>query len=320
VASGGDGAQGGQLEIFSTPWASKSLQLGRWPLCLQYVLAHVPTEDPPRGWDAPSRHRLSPGGRQHLMRGAGRWQAADSDLWKPESRRSVSRGTEPVWTLLVFEDLVWASCGKYVTVIDGVSLSTQKVFMELDPKGMPTKRFEVHPDPMVSVAHMVRARGGVWMAFSEGSSIRIFHTETLENLQEINIATHSTLLSPETMHDTPTYLALSPGLRGATEWVVPELPSISSSLSPSKVEQRQTDKQPCQQGLRFSQSMRVTSLLICQGLLWVGTAQGILITLLVPKLEGIPKITDMNEYSKSNADGFSDKHVHYQAPLEPGRW
>lgn len=38
-------------------------------------------------------------------------------------------------------------------------------------------------------------------------------------------------------------------------------------------------------------SMRVTSLLICQGLLWVGTAQGIIITLPVPKLEGIPKIT-----------------------------
>lgn len=37
--------------------------------------------------------------------------------------------------------------------------------------------------------------------------------------------------------------------------------------------------------------MRVTSLLICQGLLWVGTAQGLIVTLPVPKLEGIPKIT-----------------------------
>lgn len=40
-------------------------------------------------------------------------------------------------------------------------------------------------------------------------------------------------------------------------------------------------------------SLRVTSLLICQGLLWVGTSQGIIITLPVPKLEGIPKITGM---------------------------
>lgn len=37
--------------------------------------------------------------------------------------------------------------------------------------------------------------------------------------------------------------------------------------------------------------MQVTSLLICQGLLWVGTAQGVIITLPVPRLEGIPKIT-----------------------------
>lgn len=34
------------------------------------------------------------------------------------------------------------------------------------------------------------------MAFSEGSSIRLFHTETLEHLQEINISTRSTFLSP----------------------------------------------------------------------------------------------------------------------------
>lgn len=38
----------------------------------------------------------------------------------------------------------------------------------------------------------------------------------------------------------------------------------------------------------------VTSLLVCQGLLWVGTAQGIIITLPVPKLEGIPKITGLH--------------------------
>ncbi|KAL0181035.1 hypothetical protein M9458_023441, partial [Cirrhinus mrigala] len=57
-------------------------------------------------------------------------------------------------------------------------------------------RFEVHQDPMVSVAHMVRAGGGVWMAFSEGSSIRLFHTETLEHLQEINISTPSSFYNP----------------------------------------------------------------------------------------------------------------------------
>lgn len=77
----------------------------------------------------------------------------------------------------------------------------------------PSQKFEVHPDPMVSVAHMACAGGGVWMAFSEGSSIRLFHTETLELLQEINISTRSTLLNTGThsSHNTwpsPPYSAV----------------------------------------------------------------------------------------------------------------
>lgn len=56
--------------------------------------------------------------------------------------------------------------------------------------------FEAHQDEAVSVTHMVKAGSGVWMAFSSGSSIRLFHTETLEHLQEINIATRTTFLLP----------------------------------------------------------------------------------------------------------------------------
>uniref|UniRef100_A0A8C1BIM1 Rho guanine nucleotide exchange factor (GEF) 10-like b n=1 Tax=Cyprinus carpio carpio TaxID=630221 RepID=A0A8C1BIM1_CYPCA len=144
-------------------------------------------------------------------------------LWDPDSCRHVVIGCAPVLKLLQIDECVWASCANQVSVIEGSSLRTQS--------------FEVHPDPMVSVTHMVRAGGGVWMAFSEGSSLRLFHTETLEHLQEINISTPSAYLSPG-------------------------------------------QKTVC-----------VTSLLICQGLLWVGTAQGIIVTLPVPRLEGIPKIT-----------------------------
>uniref|UniRef100_A0A8C7RJ35 Rho guanine nucleotide exchange factor 10 like n=1 Tax=Oncorhynchus mykiss TaxID=8022 RepID=A0A8C7RJ35_ONCMY len=139
------------------------------------------------------------------------------ELWEPDSSRTVIVGPEPVRTLLVLEDSMWASCANSVTIIEGSSLATQ--------------RFEVHPDPMVTVAHMVRAGGGVWMAFSEGSSIRLFHTETLEHLQEINISTRVSLHNPG------------------------------------------------------QKSMRVTSLLIYQGLLWVGTVQGIIIIL--PLLLGV---------------------------------
>uniref|UniRef100_A0A8C8H0R4 DH domain-containing protein n=1 Tax=Oncorhynchus tshawytscha TaxID=74940 RepID=A0A8C8H0R4_ONCTS len=170
-------------------------------------------------------------------------------LWEPDSSRTLIVGPEPVRTLLLLEDSMWASCANSVTIIEGSSLATQ--------------RFEVHPDPMVTVAHMVRAGGGVWMAFSEGSSIRLFHTETLEHLQEINISTRVSLHNPG------------------------------------------------------QKSMRVTSLLIHQGLLWVGTVQGIIITLPVPKLEGIPKITGKGMTSLNAHCGPVDFLVATSSTLSP---
>ncbi|XP_078139925.1 rho guanine nucleotide exchange factor 10-like protein [Centroberyx gerrardi] len=296
VAGGGDGSQG-QLEIFSlnrpTPRAVKSLQVGSPVRCLEYVPEPSPSDEVeaglhrtpsgignticvglddgsvlvygsvdtaaqclltlhnPEGCPAlclkHSPRFLFAGLRNGTIMVYGRNNGGD--LWDLDSCRSVSVGSEPVRTLLVLEDSVWASCGNSVTVIDVSSLTTQ--------------RFEVHPDPMVSVAHMVRAGGGVWMAFSEGSSIRLFHTETLELLQEINISTRSALLNPG------------------------------------------------------QKSMRVTSLLICQGLLWVGTAQGFIITLPVPKLEGIPKITGKGMISLNAHCGPVDFLVATTSALSP---
>ncbi|XP_051028058.1 rho guanine nucleotide exchange factor 10-like protein isoform X2 [Acomys russatus] len=144
------------------------------------------------------------------------------DLESPPMCLTVGPG--PIRTLLSLEDAVWASCGPQVTVLDATTLQTQQ-------------SFEAHQDEAVSVTHMVKAGSGVWMAFSSGSSIRLFHTETLEHLQEINIATRTTFLLPGQKH------------------------------------------------------LCITSLLICQGLLWVGTDQGVIVLLPVPRLEGIPKIT-----------------------------
>ncbi|XP_069567386.1 rho guanine nucleotide exchange factor 10-like protein isoform X1 [Brachyistius frenatus] len=296
VAGGGEGSQG-QIEIFSLnrpmPRAVKSLQVGSAVRCLEYVSVPSPTEEVEAGV-----HKVSSGIGTNICVGLddGRvlvygsvdtaaqclltlhnpegcpvlclkhsarflfaglrngtlmvYGRSDSDdLWDPDSCRCVSLGSEPVRTLLVLDDSVWASCGNSVTVVEISSLTTQK--------------FEVHFDPMVSVAHMACAGGGVWMAFSEGSSIRLFHTETLELLQEINISTRSTLLSTG------------------------------------------------------PKNMRVTSLLICQGLLWVGTAQGLIITLPVPKLEGIPKITGKGMISLNAHCGPVDFLVATTSTLSP---
>uniref|UniRef100_A0AAQ5YNL4 DH domain-containing protein n=1 Tax=Amphiprion ocellaris TaxID=80972 RepID=A0AAQ5YNL4_AMPOC len=295
VAGGGEGSQG-QIEIFSLnrpmPRAVKSLQVGSAVRCLEYVPVPTPTEDVEAGVhkaasgigtnicvglddgrilvygsvDTAAQCLLTlrnPEGCPVLcLKHSSRFLFAglrngtvmvygrnNNDLWVPDSCRCVTLGSEPVRTLLVLDDSVWASCGNSVTVIEASSLSTQK--------------FEVHPDPMVSVAHMACAGGGVWMAFSEGSSIRLFHTETLELLQEINVSTRATPLNTG------------------------------------------------------QKSMRVTSLLICQGLLWVGTAQGLIITLPVPKLEGIPKITGKGMVSLNAHCGPVDFLVTTTSTLAP---
>ncbi|XP_064353193.1 rho guanine nucleotide exchange factor 10-like protein isoform X3 [Dromaius novaehollandiae] len=153
-----------------------------------------------------------------------------------EQPACLAVGTGPVRALLALDETLWASCANQVTVLDAGSLQPQQTF-------------EAHPDAEASVTHMIKAGSGVWMAFSSGSSIRLFHTETLEHLQEINIATRTTFVLPGQKH------------------------------------------------------VRVTSLLICQGLLWVGTDQGIIVLLPVPRLEGIPKITGKGMVSLNGHGG-----------------
>ncbi|XP_032564884.1 rho guanine nucleotide exchange factor 10-like protein isoform X6 [Chiroxiphia lanceolata] len=162
---------------------------------------------------------------------------SNGGLWDPAAQPTrLPVGTGPVRALLTLEETLWASCANQVTVLDATTLQAQQTF-------------EAHPEAEASVTHMVKAGSGVWMAFASGSSIRLFHTETLEHLQEINVATRTTFVLPGHKH------------------------------------------------------VRVTSLLICQGSLWVGTDQGIIVLLPVPRLEGIPKITGKGMVSLNGHGG-----------------
>uniref|UniRef100_A0A4W4FRL0 DH domain-containing protein n=1 Tax=Electrophorus electricus TaxID=8005 RepID=A0A4W4FRL0_ELEEL len=297
VSEGGDSGRG-QLEIFSlnrpTPRPVKSFQVGAPVRCLEFVPEVRPPEADRPLVQAPGAggstvcvgldngRILVYGGMETSAQALLSLRSARGDpvlclklspsagvLWAglhSGSLLAYSRqaegwwytirskpvsclGRQPVRALLPLDDSVWASCGNSVSVVDSCSLVTQK--------------FEAHQDPTVSVTHMVRVGGGVWMAFSEGSCIHLFHTETLEHLQEINISTRSSLCWP-------------------------------------------TQK-----------NMRVTSLLICQGSLWVGTAQGIITTLPVPKLEGIPTITGKGMTSLNAHCGPVDFLVATSSTLSP---
>uniref|UniRef100_A0A3B3CAP9 Rho guanine nucleotide exchange factor 10 n=1 Tax=Oryzias melastigma TaxID=30732 RepID=A0A3B3CAP9_ORYME len=147
-------------------------------------------------------------------------------LWDSEKPKLLKLGVLPVKAMLAVEEHLWASSGGQVFII---SIHTHSI----------QRHLEAHQEEGMVVSHMVVAGVGIWIAFSSGSTLRLFHTETLEHLQDINIA-------------TPVH-SLLPG----------------------------------------NQRVLVSSLLVCHGLLLVGTNLGVTVALSVPRLQGIPKVTGL---------------------------
>lgn len=152
------------------------------------------------------------------------YSRSQDGLWSSDKPKVLKLGVLPVKSMLAVEEHLWASSGGQVFII-----STQTQTVE--------KQLEAHQEEGMVVSHMVVAGVGIWIAFSSGSTLRLFHTETLEHLQDINIA-------------TPVHSIL-PG----------------------------------------SHRVSVSSLLVCHGLLLVGTNLGVTVGLSVPRLQGIPKVT-----------------------------
>ncbi|XP_026999892.1 rho guanine nucleotide exchange factor 10 isoform X1 [Tachysurus fulvidraco] len=155
--------------------------------------------------------------------------------WDSSSVRLLKLGVLPVKALLAVGECVWASSGGHVFVIDARTHTIEH-------------QLEAHQEEGMVVSQMVVAGVGIWIAFSSGSTLRLFHTETLEHLQDINIA-------------TPVHNILS-----------------------------------------GHQRVSVSSLLVCHGLLIVGTNLGVTVALSVPRLQGIPKVTGR---------GMVSFHAHY---------
>ncbi|XP_035398860.1 rho guanine nucleotide exchange factor 10 isoform X5 [Cygnus atratus] len=149
---------------------------------------------------------------------------AEDGTWNTEPQKTVKLGVLPVRSLLVMEDTIWAACGGQIFIISTMTHSIES-------------HFEAHQEEGMVISHMAVAGVGVWIAFTSGSTLRLFHTETLKHLQDINIAT------------------------------------------------------PVHNMLPGQQRVSVTSLLVCHGLLLVGTNLGIIVALPVPRLQGIPKVT-----------------------------
>ncbi|XP_021489262.1 rho guanine nucleotide exchange factor 10 isoform X3 [Meriones unguiculatus] len=149
---------------------------------------------------------------------------APDGSWNSEPQQVIKLGVLPVRSLLLVEGALWAASGGQVFM---ANLETHTIENQL----------EAHQDEGMVISHMAVAGVGIWIAFTSGSTLRLFHTETLKHLQDVNI-------------DAPVHSML-PG----------------------------------------HQRLSVTSLLVCHGLLMVGTSLGVVVALPVPRLQGIPKVT-----------------------------
>ncbi|GAA6082992.1 rho guanine nucleotide exchange factor 10 isoform X1 [Tachysurus ichikawai] len=116
--------------------------------------------------------------------------------WDSSSVRLLKLGVLPVKALLAVGECVWASSGGHVFVIDAHTHTIEH-------------QLEAHQEEGMVVSQMVVAGVGIWIAFSSGSTLRLFHTETLEHLQDINIA-------------TPVHNILSEQRRGSEDRKLPD--------------------------------------------------------------------------------------------------
>uniref|UniRef100_A0A8D0BL01 Rho guanine nucleotide exchange factor 10 n=1 Tax=Salvator merianae TaxID=96440 RepID=A0A8D0BL01_SALMN len=149
---------------------------------------------------------------------------SEDGAWNSEPQKVVKLGVLPVRSLLVMEETIWAASGGQIFIV-----STENHTIEC--------QFEAHQEEGMVISHMAVAGVGIWIAFTSGSTLRLFHTETLKHLQDVNVAT-----------------------------------LVHNMLS-------------------GQQRVSVTSLLVCHGLLLVGTNLGLIVALPVPRLQGIPKVT-----------------------------
>lgn len=93
--------------------------------------------------------------------------------WNVDSPHIVEIGSDmPISCIIAIEDEIWVACGDTIYIIPVDENEFQDRLM---------------CDGEAVIADMVRSGCGLWMSFKDKSYVRLYHIETKENLQEINI-------------------------------------------------------------------------------------------------------------------------------------
>ncbi|XP_014675027.1 PREDICTED: rho guanine nucleotide exchange factor 10-like protein [Priapulus caudatus] len=152
--------------------------------------------------------------------------------WRTDAATLVALGDAPVTAMLPAPsgDTLWCACGRKIFLLD------------VDAEVV-RRSFYVHHERAASVGTLARAGVGVWCSIRTTPLVRLFHAETYQLLQELNVASAVGRLLGER-------------------------------------------KQPRGSGVA------VTTLVASSGYLWIGTSVGIVVVYALPRLEGVPVISN----------------------------
>ncbi|XP_077509982.1 uncharacterized protein LOC144120988 isoform X5 [Amblyomma americanum] len=146
--------------------------------------------------------------------------------WDLNSPGVLVLGTEPITSLLPLGTLLYCACADKIYVLDAFTSDIQRTHTLDQEEG--------------GQAYLMAHSGtGLWIALKNSSRISLYHTETFQHLQDVDVA----------------------------EGVNRFLSAKQGSVRPA---------------------VTVTSLVAGPGLLWVGTSAGVVLTLPLPRLEGVP--------------------------------
>ncbi|VVC87730.1 unnamed protein product [Leptidea sinapis] len=97
------------------------------------------------------------------------------DSWALQEPLAIELGDKPIHCILPVDGIIYAACAKRVFAINALTAEIMRI---LELKG---------EDDRI-VKYLAHSGVGLWAAFSDSTFVSLYHTETLEHLQNIDIA------------------------------------------------------------------------------------------------------------------------------------
>lgn len=97
------------------------------------------------------------------------------DSWALQEPLAIELGDTPVYCVLPVDGIIYATCAKRVFAINALTAEIMRI---LELKGEGDR----------SVKYLAHSGVGLWTAFSDSTYVSLYHAETFEHLQNIDIA------------------------------------------------------------------------------------------------------------------------------------